>query len=136
MNPPPLSILTPSALWNHQSFVSLATVDWARGGHMNPRGQILGLKQKGLVLGSENGGSCKGRTAATTFCYGSTEAERAWLQREETSAIPKVSRTTLSVDSTGPSTLPESRLYFLSLAGMLLLPLLSRFSRVRLCATP
>ena len=85
---------------------------------MNPRGQILGLKQKGLLLGSENGGSCKGRTAATTFCYGSTEAECAWLQREETSAIPKASRATLRVDSTGPSTFPESRLYFLSLTGM------------------
>ena len=117
MNPPPLSIPTPSALWNHQSFASLSTVDWARGGHMNPRGQILGLKQKGLVMGSEIGGSARAELQQPLSAMAVLK-QSVPGRREETSAVPKASRATLRVDSTGPSTFPESRLYFLSLTGM------------------
>lgn len=56
--------------------------------------------------------------AATTFCYSFTEAEHAWMHKEETSAIPKASKATPRVDSTGPSNFPESQLYFMSLTGM------------------
>ena len=40
------------------------------------------------------------------------------MHKEETSAIPKASKATLRVDSTGPSNFPESQLYFMSLTGM------------------
>ena len=40
------------------------------------------------------------------------------MHKEETSAIPKASKATPRVDSTGPSNFPESQLYFMSLTGM------------------